>query len=243
MKLFDPDPSLRWLFLMTHPDDEISVAGWIRRLVLAGNQVSMAWAHSTPVREAESRCAAKSLGVPSERLTFLALEDGKLVYQLPRLVETLNPLLRSDQFDRVAVTAFEQGHLDHDSVCFAAYELFDGPILQYPMYYPYSRILQKLQRFPSTEGVERLQLAPPESKEKWRLLDSYPSQTIKRNALLHHWLLSWLPGNERLDTREFLRYQREIDFGVPNHSGPMRKELERHKKWSIWLQNLREYKS
>ena len=48
MTLFDADIGERWLFCMTHPDDEISICAWIRRLTDAGVDVFLSWTHSTP---------------------------------------------------------------------------------------------------------------------------------------------------------------------------------------------------
>lgn len=238
MRAFDINPQLKWLFVMTHPDDEMSVAAWMRRLVRAGSEVHMLWAHSNSVREEESRKAAELIGVKPENLEFFTLPDGRLVEHLRELREGLRQRIAEHGYDRVAVTAFEQGHLDHDSVCYAVCKTFEGPVLQYPMYYPYTRSFQVLQQFSNDVGVEKLALDPKESEFKWKVLGCYPSQTIRRNAICHKWMLSWVPGQEQLDKREYLRYQPNLRFDRINHPSPVREEVERSPQWRKWLQHV-----
>ena len=240
MKAFDTNPELKWLFVMTHPDDEMSIAAWIRRLVRAGSEVHMLWAHSNETREEESRQAANLIGVSSDHLEFFELPDGRLVEHLNALRAGLKQRISTHNYDRVAVTAFEQGHLDHDSVCYAVSRVFSGPILQYPMYYPYTRTLQVLQKFSSCNGVHRLELDPSEAEFKWKLLGCYPSQTIRRNAICHKWMLSWVPGQEPLDRREYLRVQPGLKFDRVNHPSPVKDEVERSQQWRKWLRHWQE---
>jgi hypothetical protein len=55
VKAFDPDPSLRRLFCFTHPDDELGIAAWVRRLTGGNNEATVAPASSlTPVTEGGS---------------------------------------------------------------------------------------------------------------------------------------------------------------------------------------------
>jgi LmbE family N-acetylglucosaminyl deacetylase len=74
--IFDPDPTLRWAFCMTHPDDEISICAWIKWLAENGNDVFLSWTHSNPSREREARAAAALMGVPEDRLMFFDAPDG-----------------------------------------------------------------------------------------------------------------------------------------------------------------------
>ena len=61
---------------MTHPDDEMSICAWIRRLTQNGNEVHISWTHSNAVREAEARAVAVLLGVPDRNLHFFGASDG-----------------------------------------------------------------------------------------------------------------------------------------------------------------------
>src|SRR5438445_654803 len=67
------EPGFRWLFCLTHPDDEIAIGAWIRRLTKSGCDVFLSWSHDTPIREEEARAAAEMLGVPQNRLIMLIL--------------------------------------------------------------------------------------------------------------------------------------------------------------------------
>src|SRR5436309_3061988 len=109
--VFDVDPNLRWAFCMTHPDDEISICAWIKRLVENGNEVFLSWTHSTPSREAEARAAAALMGITEEHLTFFEAPDAGVVDHLGTLLPRFADFLTRIRPDRVCCGAFEQGHI------------------------------------------------------------------------------------------------------------------------------------
>src|SRR5690348_12808739 len=99
--IFDPDPTIRWAFCMTHPDDEISICAWIRWLVQNGNDVFLSWTHSTEKREAEGRAVATLLGIPDERLKFFGAPDGDVVDHIAHLIEEFRDWFSIIEPDRV----------------------------------------------------------------------------------------------------------------------------------------------
>ena len=238
MTAFDPDPNLRWLFCMTHPDDEISICAWIRRLVDAGAEVHVNWTHSTPVREKEARRVAAVLGVSEERLYFMHATDGAVCDDMPGLVPKFESLMARVLPHRVACGAFEQGHLDHDATNWLVNQSFRGPVFEIPFYHPYSRRLQTMNSFSINDGVERIGLSPEEARLKIRVAKAYESQNIWS---VLWWYEAWHYTRLRpaqLRKRELMRLQRPTDFRIPYHSAPIRREVEACASWKRWLAAL-----
>src|SRR5690348_12941912 len=139
---------------MTHPDDEISICAWIKRLVENGNDVFLSWSHSTPEREREARAAAALMGVHQDRLKFFGAPDGNVVDQIPDLIESTRGWFELANPDRVCCGAFEQGHIDHDATNFIVNRAFRGMILEIPFYHSYLVRLQRINRFADPRGEE-----------------------------------------------------------------------------------------
>ena len=111
---------------MTHPDDEISICAWIKRLAQNGNPVYLNWTHSNPIREAEAIEVAGKLGVPKANLSFMGATDGNIRFEMAELLPKFQDLLDRVRPDRVACGAFEQGHLDHDATNWLVNRAFHG---------------------------------------------------------------------------------------------------------------------
>lgn len=231
---FDPDPALRWLFWMAHPDDEVAIAAWIADRVRAGCAVGMAWSHRTPVREAEAHAAAERLGVPPERRWFLDAPDGGAVDHLVELAAGFGSVGAAFRPDRVATVAFEQGHLDHDAANLLACTTWPGRVVEWPMYHCYTGRYQTLNAFADPTGAERRDLTPDERDRKVALARSYPSQTLWRNLVWYErwWRLRGRPA--RLAEREWLRWARGADWTSPGVPEPWRGRVERSAAWRRW---------
>lgn len=243
MALFDPDLSQTWLFCFTHPDDEVAIAAWIRRLSSAGAPVWMSWTHRTGVREREARAAADAIGVPQDRLLFHAGTDGRMCEEMGDLIGGFREMIATVRPDVVCCCAFEQGHLDHDATNRLVHAAWHGPVLEFPMYHTYRVALQVIGRFADPYGEERLALTDEERRWKTRLLDVYPSQTIKRNAIWYQ-RLAWLIGREAdLLSHERLRRQTHTDFARPNLPSPLRERVEASRPWGRWLVALQAFES
>src|SRR5579871_4435618 len=176
--IFDRDPSLRWAFCMTHPDDEISICAWIKFLVENQNQVFLSWTHSTPEREREARAAAALIGVHQDHLRFFNAPDGDVVDHIASLVQPFKDWFSIVKPDRVCCGAFEQGHIDHDSTNFVVNQAFHGPVLEIPFYHSYIVRLQRINRFADPRGEEVRPLDKFEQRFKKMLAKQYPSQRI-----------------------------------------------------------------
>jgi LmbE family N-acetylglucosaminyl deacetylase len=235
MKLFDPDPKLRWLFCMTHPDDEISICAWIRRLSKAGNEVFLCWTHSTAEREAEAREVAKLLLVPAERLTFMDAPDGDACDHIVRLLPEYVRLMREVGPDRVVCGAFEHGHLDHEATNFLVSRTFAGPILEVPFYHTYTTKLQRMNRFADPETEEVLHLELEEQALKKRVARMYPSQNIWSVLLWYEiWQASRLKRVE-LAKSERMRLHACTDFTVPNLPLKLATKVAATPAWQRWV--------
>lgn len=234
MKAFDLDPGQRWLFCMTHPDDEISICVWIHRLVKAGVEVHLCWTHSNPVREQEARAVAKILGVPSDRLTFLAAGDGSICDEMRELLPKFNDLMSRVRPDRVVCGAFEQGHIDHDATNWLVNHSFEGPVFEVPFYHTYTVRLQTMNRFADPTGQEVIHLTKEEQKLKVRVAKLYRSQNIWSVLCWYEvWQLSRLKPAE-LRRRELMRLQVHRDFTEPNLPEPLKKKVQASGTWRRW---------
>jgi LmbE family N-acetylglucosaminyl deacetylase len=235
MKAFEFDPQFRWLFCMTHPDDEISICATIKRLTDAGNEVHVSWTHSTPVRRAEALRVAEILGVPQQRLYFHAGGDGHICDEMPHLLESFRVMVNDVQPDRIACGAFEQGHLDHDATNLLVNRAFDGPVLEIPFYHTYLSRKPKMNRFAEPEGQEILHLTYDEQCLKVKVAKLYPSTAIWRNLLLDEIRRRIIQRREEpLRRTERMRLQTHKDFLTPNLPELLAARVRRSRKWRRW---------
>lgn len=223
---------------MTHPDDELAIAAWIRRLTAAGIDVWMSWTHDTPVREAEARHAASLLGVPDARLRFFHAPDGHVVDHLGELQPHFGTLMAEVDPSRVVCGAFEQGHLDHDATNLLVNQSFDGPVFEAPFYHTYLTKFPRINQFADPTGEEVLPLSREESAFKLALARTYRSQKIVRNLAWAN-LRDRLLGRPAIGVAERLRLQTWTDFTAPNVPARSRDRVERSQQWSRWTSATR----
>ncbi len=240
MSAFDPDPRYRWLFCFTHPDDEIAIAAWMRRLAGSGAEVWAGWSVSNPTREAEARAVMRFIGVSEERLFFFDAPDGDACAHLASLRDRWAEAIRLANPSRIAVCAFECGHLDHDSTNFAVARavasIGDGrEVYEFPLYHTYLTRVPVLNRFADPTGEEVLQLSPEEWSLKRKVCRMYPSQNIG-SLLVWYTLWGWVRLRPpALCRTERMRRQTHFDFTTPNLLEPLRSRVERSEKWRRWL--------
>lgn len=237
MTLFSGEPDIRWLFCMTHPDDEISICAWIHQLSCAGNQVWLSWTHDTPVRQEEGKRVAEKLGVPGERLRFLGAPDGLVCEHLSDLRPRFHELMLEAAPDRVVCGAFEQGHIDHDSTNWLVNKTFEGPVLEVPFYHTYLTRLPRVNRFADPIHQEVLKLSAEDQAFKKGIAKSYPSQAIWKNMMFAD-LRSRLFGDGSLLSTERMREQTHREFRVPNLPSPLKERVARSYTWQRWLAAL-----
>jgi len=238
MSLFDLDPTKRWLFAMTHPDDEIFIGAWISRLVDNGNEVWLSWTHSNPRRELESRSVARVLGVPQCQLKFFGGTDGSICDEIPSLIPVFDGFITEVIPDRIVCGGFEQGHIDHDATNFLVNQVFSGSVLEVPLYHTYASKIQKLNVFSDSEGQEALKLTPDESKLKIMLAQKYPSQNILAVLAAYEAFQAIQFKPVELSKREFLRSQNYRTWNYPNHSPYIARQVEKSATWQRWLNAL-----
>ena len=242
MKLFDPDPTLRWLFCMTHPDDEISICAWIHRLTRIGAPVYMSWTHSNSIREREARAAALLLGVPQDRLFFFGATDGNACQEMPELLPQFRDLISKVGPDRVCCGAFEQGHIDHDSTNFLVNQAFSGLILEIPFYHTYTTRFQTLNRFSDPRGEEISWLEIDDQRLKTTIARQFPSQNIWSVLL---WYEIWQNTRLRpmaLAKSERMRLQTRPNFLRPNHPPKIARRVVGSPLWRKWRRSVRDFR-
>jgi LmbE family N-acetylglucosaminyl deacetylase len=228
---------------MTHPDDELAIAAWIRKLAANGNDVFLSWTHHTPVRMREARHAANLLGVPQERLFFHHAPDQAAIDHLGSLQLSFQGMVNEVKPTRIVCGAFEQGHIDHDVTNYIVHHVFEGPTLEFPLYHTYLTRCPVLNVFAESTGQEVCHLTPEESAFKVMLAKQYPSQTIWRNVF---WYEVWQTVRFRprlLAKLERMRFQTHKDFLVPNLPVPLAKKVLRCKTWKRWEQAIRRYEA
>lgn len=237
MSLFDLTKR-RWLFCMTHPDDEISICIWIKRLTENGNEVFMSWTHSNETREKEARSVAELLGVPQVNLFFHEGPDGHVCKTYGELLPQFREMMVKVQPDVVVCGAFEQGHVDHDTTNVLVNQTFDGPVLEVPFYHTYMTKLQKMNEFSDTAGQEVLVMTPDEVRLKREVAKRFKSQNIWSVLL---WSEIWGVSQGKpiqMSRREVARLQHHKTFRIPNHPTALASKLEKHETWQWWCDHV-----
>jgi hypothetical protein len=238
VKAFDSDSSLRWLFCFTHPDDELAMIAWIRRLTKAGREVHLGWTHSNSVRAAEAISVAHDAGVVRSQLHFFGADDGRVCEQIPRLLPLMTDWIQQVRPDRVVTASFEQGHLDHDATNYLVSQSFGGPIFEFPLYHPYSRKIQVVNRFADSTGEEVLHLSPNERAWKRLLIGKYPSTNIRTVILSYRALRALALRPATFLVTERLRLQPVVDYMQPNLPPGFASEVARSAPWQRWLRAM-----
>jgi LmbE family N-acetylglucosaminyl deacetylase len=241
MKAFEVQRGERVLFAFTHPDDELTVVAFVRRLLAQGIPIHICWTHSTPVRERESRSALSTIGVREEDMTFFDAPDGKVVDTIELLKPRLCALVRSFAPSRVVTHAFEQGHIDHDATNLLVNMCFDGPVFETPFYHTYLTKMPRLYCFSNKNGEETIQLTPEERRIKKRLVCMYPSQTVRRNVVAYELAHAVTMRKPPLFQYERLRRQQHTDFLTPNHPPMLAKRVAKSRTWKRWTSTVRDH--
>lgn len=236
---FDPNASHRWLFCFTHPDDEISIAAWIARLTQFGAKVWVGWSVTDDVRAAEGRRVMSRLGVAPDRLFRFNMPDGECCDHLGELTSAWTYALDAANPTRIAVGAFECGHLDHDSTNFAVHNANGAgvPIFEIPFYHTYLSRIPVINRF-ADGGGEVIDLNHGERKLKKEVAGSYPGQNI---ASLLRWYTAYRAVTLRpaiLCATERMRLQTHFDYLEPNLPPALAARVKRSAKWARWVSGV-----
>lgn len=223
----------KWLFCFTHPDDEISIIAWMKRLADDGADVFAGWSVSNPVREKEAVAMMQSIRVPRDRLFFFDMPDGSSCEHFKKLVDSWAWAIEVADPRRIVAGAFECGHIDHDTTNAAVHRASQGrvPMFEVPFYHTYLTKIPVINRFADPLGEEVLVLRPDERRLKLRASKSYPSQNIGS-------LLKWYTAlgiaklnPPKLCHTERMRLQTHFDYTIPNLPEPLRGRVETSAKF------------
>lgn len=240
LRAFDPDPSIRWLFCLTHPDDELSIVAWIRRCVLNGCEVWLSWTHALPVRQREARAVAHMLGVPTDRLFFHGGTDASVCDEMAELLPSFQAMMERVKPDRVVCGAFEQGHLDHDATHWLVTHSFHGAIFEAPFYHVYTGRVQKINRFSDPRRQQILKLSREEQAFKKAVARQYPSQNIWSVLLWYELIVQSAKLRPfQMAKTERLRELHEVDYYRPAHPKRIAVRVRASPKWRRWKRALR----
>lgn len=239
MSLIDFKTPRKWLFCMTHPDDEISVCATMRRLVQAGHEVRISWTHSPDFRLKEGIAAAALVGVPEENLYHHNSTDGSTCNELKDLLPSFRAMMSHANPDIVVCGAFEQGHLDHDATNWLVNQTFGGAVLEVPFYHTYIRPqIQRINQFSDPTGQEIILLDKIEQRFKLDFAKQFRSQNIWQVLLTFEIVSTILFQPARLRKRELFRRQTHRDFRQPNHPPKLAQRLEKSPQWQRWITAL-----
>jgi len=233
---FDLDPRHRWLICATHPDDELAIVAWMRRLVVAGADVFVSYTHHTPVREREGRANMARVGITDERQFYLGGSDGRIAEEIGILLPEFERLAKEIAPTRVVCGAFEQGHIDHDATNLLVNRAFDhAEVYEMPLYHTYLRRLQTLNRFADPFGEDVISLTPDERRFKVECARGFPSQRIWPILVGYEALgrLTFRPPH--LAETERMRRQKILDYSSPNLPISLAERVKRSATWRRWI--------
>jgi LmbE family N-acetylglucosaminyl deacetylase len=236
MSLIDFNTPRKWLFCMTHPDDEISVCATMRRLVQAGHEVRISWTHSSDFRLKEGVAAAALIGVGEDNLYHHNSTDGSTCDELADLLPSFRAMMTHAKPDFVVCGAFEQGHLDHDATNWLVNQTFGGTILEVPFYHTYIRPnIQRINQFSDPTDQEVIVLDKAEQRFKLDFAKQFRSQNIWRVLLTFEIVSALLLQPAMLRKREIFRKQTHRDFRTPNHPERLARKVEQTPRWEHWV--------
>ena len=236
MSVIDFDKPQRWLFCMTHPDDEISACATMRRLVQSGHHVSLSWTHSPDFRLKEGIAAAKLIGLSEDNLYHHNSTDGSTCDELADLLPSFRAMMTHAKPDAVVCGAFEQGHLDHDATNWLVNATFDGQVVEAPFYHTYIRPqVQRINQFSDPVGQHLVALTPEEQRFKLDFAKQFKSQNIWQVLMTFEVISTLLLQPAQLRKRELFRLQSHKDFQKPNHPPKLAARVEKTHQWDRWL--------
>lgn len=241
VRCFDDNPELSWTFFFAHPDDELAVGAWMNHLVKQGCEVRASWAHSTAIRKAESIQAMEYVGLLPVECAFGNLPDGEFDRNMLDLDSWVRDVIEQFPADRYVSVAFEQGHLDHDSLNFMVHRWAGPAHLEFPMYWHYARTWQRIGEFADPTGEEQWPMGFDQTELKKRMLDCFESQTVARNVAAYEIFARLTRRDSPLYQTERLKRVALRDYRQPVHPEPIRSRLLKSNRWHRWETAIREW--
>lgn len=181
------------------------------------------------------------LGVLEADQHFGNFPDGHFVDHLQTLSSWTHDIIQKVQPTHVVTGAFEQGHLDHDSLNFAIRQSWSGTYFEFPLYHAFCHVIQKINIFSDPNSGDSWQIPPNGQIAKLSLIDCYPSQTVARNLHIYQKLTTLRGTPADLHTEEKLRVHQVTDYGSPNAPPPLARKILKTKEWKRWVKALESY--
>lgn len=239
MSLFEINPDDRWLFAFTHPDDEISILSFMKRLTHSDASVYAGWSVATETREREARRVMQKIGVPQEHLRFFRMPDKGACDHLSELTHLWKTFIEQVKPSKIAMGAFECGHIDHDSTHFAiTHAVPEIQKFEIPWYHTYLTRMPVMHRFADPSNEQLMQLTKEEWDEKKSLSKLYKSQNIA-SLLRWYWLAGKLglrPGFEKV---ERMRELTNTNYEIPNLPEPLKSKVMQCDTWNRWQKAIK----
>lgn len=211
----------------------------MNHLVKSGCRVHACWAHSTPVRMQESLVAMNLIGLDDGDCRFGDLPDGGFLSDLLSMDSWVHDVLEDTMADRYVTPAFEQGHLDHDALHYAVHRWTGHRHWEFPMYWHYARVWQRIGEFADPTGEEVWPLDDETMDLKREMIQVFESQTVARN-LVGYEILERLKG-ARLGQMERMRHVVKPNYSEPVHPEPARTKIIRSQRWKQWDSGIRQW--
>jgi LmbE family N-acetylglucosaminyl deacetylase len=149
---------------------------------------------------------------------FFEAPDGDACDHISEMIDFAKSVIEKAQPERIALGAFECGHIDHDStnVAVARANQQRVPMFEIPYYHTYLTRVPVINRFADPSGEEIIQLTKEEQKLKIRASRAYKSQNIG-SLLFWYTVLGWAKFSPvALCKTERMRLQAHFDYSIPN---------------------------
>lgn len=129
MQINDLFSGQTYLLVVAHPDDELYSCVLVRRLILSGKKVSIAFitsgdAGSNPaIREQEALKSAALVGIENDNVYFLRIPELQFPTLIKEVVRKGVEIIKENSIDFVIGQDYEGGHEGHDLASFCASEM------------------------------------------------------------------------------------------------------------------------
>jgi hypothetical protein len=158
------------------------------------------------------------------------------------MIDFAKSVIEKAQPERIALGAFECGHIDHDSTNAAVAHANAGklPMFEIPFYHTYLTHVPIINRFADPSDEEVIQLTEEEQKLKIHASRAYKSQNIG-SLLFWYSVLNLTKLNpQSLHKSERMRLQKYFEYLTPNlppNLGAAVQRTEKFRRFALALRN------
>lgn len=222
--------------IIAHQDDEIVISHTIHNHVKKGDKVFIIWTSEDTdlkikeVRKSESIEAMKYLGISKDNLVFLNYPQCSLYKNIAGIINSYLNLIFIHSPTIIYTSAFEGGHMDHDTVNFCVYQAvqqsrLDIIMFEFPLYNGFNndnivKRIPSFNKFISNNQPEIVSVLTREQvkfkKEVWGF---YKTQHSLFNFLI------WVSGDSKeFWSKEKIRLLISHNYHIPPHKGKLNYE-------------------